>query len=120
MLILNKLMILVSIVLLILCVLAPVRKHIVFQKNSVVQKVLGPHIAYGILLFVTTLVHGILSGNKAGMMTGKLAWLCLAFLLCLSALKRKMKKKRWLQLHRGCTVCLCILTVIHIMHAMFL
>lgn len=119
MLILNKLMILISVVLLLLCILAPMRK-VVVRKRSLIQKILSPHAVYGVLLLITSFIHGILSGKKTGMMTGKLAWLCLLLLLCLSVLKRKMKKERWILIHRGFTVGLCILIVIHIIHATIL
>lgn len=117
MLIINKMMILISIVLLLLCVLTCIRKNIEFQKNSFVQKILRPHAFYGTLLLITSLVHGILSGKKPGMMTGKLAWLCLLILLSLSVLKRKVKKEKWIRIHRVCTVCLCVTIAVHILHA---
>ena len=70
MLILNKLMILISVVLLLLCILEPMRK-VVVRKRSLIQKILSPHAVYGVLLLITSFIHGILSGKKTGNDDGK-------------------------------------------------
>lgn len=118
MLILNKLMILISVISWILCILAPMRKSNEFQKYPLIQKILKPHAVYGIVFLIASLIHGILSGNQPGMVTGKLAWLFLLLLLIVSGLKRRMNKSVWIIVHRVGAVFLCLLIVIHMVHAM--
>lgn len=114
---LNLIMTVISFILLILCILAPLRKNGAARGNHILQMVLKPHTIYGILLLVTSLVHGILSGNNPAMMSGKLAWLCLLILLISSAFKGRIKTRNWLKIHRVLSVLLCLLIVVHIVHA---
>ena len=74
---LNLLMILLSFALLLLCMLAPLRKSAAVQKCPSLKMLFKPHGIYGVLLLIVSFLHGILSGNKPAMMTGKAAWLCL-------------------------------------------
>lgn len=115
--ILNLIMTVISFILLILCIMAPFRKSGAARGHQMLQAVLKPHTIYGILLLVTSLVHGILSGNNPAMMSGKPAWLCLLILLIFSAFKGKMKTRNWIKIHRVLSVLLCLLIVVHIVHA---
>ena len=73
--ILNLFMILISFALLLLCMLAPLRKSTAAQEHPSLKMLLRPHAVYGVLLLFVSLVHGILSGHKPAMMSGKAAWL---------------------------------------------
>lgn len=50
-------------------------------------------------------------------MSGKPAWLCLLILLIFSAFKGRMKNRNWIKIHRVLSVLLCLLIVVHIVHA---
>lgn len=50
-------------------------------------------------------------------MSGKPAWLCLLILLIFSAFKGRMKTRNWIKIHRVLSVLLCLLIVVHIVHA---
>lgn len=118
--ILNLIMILVSFALLLLCMLVPLRKSAAAQEHPSLKMLLGPHAAYGVLLLFVSLIHGILSGNKPAMMSGKAAWLCLLILLILSLFKKRMKTVTWLRVHRVLAVLLCVLIAVHVIHAVIL
>ena len=118
--ILNLFMILISFALLLLCMLAPLRKSAAAQKHPSLKMLLRPHAVYGVLLLIVSLVHGILSGHKPAMMSGKVAWLCLLILLILSLFKKRMNPGTWLRLHRIFAVLFCVLIVIHIVSSRFL
>ena len=118
--ILNLFMILISFALLLLCMLAPLRKSAAAQKHPSLKMLLRPHAVYGVLLLIVSLVHGILSGNKPAMMSGKVAWLCLLILLILSLFKKRMNPGAWLRLHRIFAVLLCVLIAVHVIHAVIL
>ena len=75
--ILEKFLALVSVLLLILCTLAPLKRTGLAQKRPWIRHVTGFHTAYGIALLITGLIHGALAGNAPAMMTGKLAWMLL-------------------------------------------
>ena len=49
---------LISFILLVLCMLAPMKKNRALKGNKIVQVILKPHAVYGILIFMTSLVHG--------------------------------------------------------------
>ena len=117
---LNLLMILLSFALLLLCMLAPLRKSAAVQKCPSLKMLFKPHGIYGVLLLIVSFLHGILSGNKPAMMTGKAAWLCLLILLALSMLRKGKGTAVWLRLHRIFSVLLCLLIAVHVVHAVFL
>ena len=118
--ILNLFMILISFALFLLCMLAPLRKSTAAQEHPSLKMLLRPHAVYGVLLLIVSLVHGILSGNKPAMMSGKVAWLCLLILLILSLFKKKMRTASWLRLHRVFGVLLGVLIAFHVIHAVIL
>lgn len=68
-----------------------------------------PHAVYGMLLLIVSFIHGILSGNREEMITGKTAWLFLLILLILSLFKKRMQSGTWLNLHRIFSVLVCTL-----------
>ena len=85
----KKLMSLISFILLVLCMLAPMKKNRALKGNKIVQVILKPHAVYGILIFMTSLVHGVFAGKKAGIMSRKLAWCCLLLLLVLAGYQKR-------------------------------
>ena len=120
MIILNLIMIFISFALLLLCMLAPLRKSAAVQKCPSLKMLFKPHGIYGLLLLIVSFLHGILSGNKPAMMTGKAAWLCLLVLLVLSLFRKRMRTAVWLKLHRIFSVLLCVLIAAHVLHAVLL
>lgn len=116
--IVNHLCILISGVLLILCMLTPLRRKIGGRAGLVLRGLSKPHTLYGILLLFTSLFHGVLSGNKPGMVSGKLAWFCLLLLLLLSAGKKRRGRSAWIKLHRRLAGLLCAWIAVHIVWAM--
>lgn len=113
----NHLCILISGALLILCMLTPFRRRSGGRAGQIIRGMLKPHILYGILLLFTSLIHGILSGNKAGMASGKLAWFCMLLLFLLSPGKKRRGKPGWMQLHRRMAILLCAVIAVHIVWA---
>ena len=118
--ILNLIMIFISFALLLLCMLAPLRKSAAVQKRPSLKMLFKPHGIYGVLLLIVSFLHGILSGNKPAMMTGKAVWLCLLILLILSLFRKRMGTAVWLRLHRIFSVLLCVLIAVHVLHAVLL
>lgn len=112
--ILSKILSSLSILLFLLCMLAPLRKSAAAAKYKVIRTVLKPHTAYAILLLFTALIHGILAGKNAGMISGKIAWMLTLLLVIASFAGCKLKKKTWIQLHRLLSVAVCALIIIHI------
>lgn len=112
--ILSKLLSALSILLFILCMLAPLKKSPAVQKSSWVKAILKPHKAYAVLLLLTALAHGITAGKNPGMMSGKTAWLITLLLVIFSFAGGKLKKELWIKAHRWISALLCLLVVIHI------
>lgn len=117
---LNKIMILLSVILFLLCILEPLTRKNEAKGNGIFRTVLKPHAVYGVLLLAVSMIHGILSGNKPGMVSGKIAWLCLLVLLSCSLFKGYRKKAAWLRIHRILAVLFCILILVHIIHVVVL
>lgn len=115
--ILEKTLALASVLLLILCILAPLKRTELAQKYPWIRRVTGFHTAYGIILLVTGLAHGILAGSGPAMMTGKLAWMLLLILTLLTPLKKKTGSALWRKIHITLAVAACVLTVVHIVQA---
>ena len=87
------------------------------------------HIKAGILMIITSFLHGIFSGNEItttfkdmqidpNFFTLNLGTICFIILLFLWAtyLLRKKLKKRWIILHRGLTILLILLTILHLLN----
>ena len=115
--ILGKILALISVVLLIFCILAPLKRTKLAQKHPWIKRLAGFHTFYGILLPATGLAHGILAGKNPAMMTGKLAWMVLLILTLLTPLRKKTGQTLWRRIHIALAVCTCALTVIHIAQA---
>lgn len=114
----EKLTALLSLLLLIACMLAPLKRTAWIRRHPGMKQVIGFHTAYGIILLFTGLIHGILAGRGAAMMTGKLAWMLLLVLTLLSPLKKRMKQNTWRYLHLTLAAAGCILVAIHILQAL--
>lgn len=85
------------------------------------------HIPAGILMIITSLLHGIFAGNEitttfenlqiaSDFFTLNLGTACFSviLLLWLTYLLRRNLKKRWIVFHRGLTILLIVLTILHI------
>lgn len=96
--------------------------------NKVNQLLHHVHLPLGILLIVTSLLHGLLAGNMPGTALRDahialvlLTWnagtlsLLLIILLGLSYLLRKKLRKGWMPLHRALTVAVLTALVCHLM-----
>lgn len=115
--ILEKTLSFVSALLLILCALAPMKRTELAQRHTWIRSVTGFHTAYGIILLITGLAHGILTGSGPGMITGKLAWMLLLVLTLLTLLKKRTKQTVWRRIHIALGAVTCILVVMHIIQA---
>lgn len=115
--IIEKITALISLLMLIGCMLAPLKRSSAAQRHPWIRRFVGFHTVYGITLLVTGLVHGILAGHGTAMMTGKLAWMLLLLLTLLSPLKKWMKQKNWRYVHLTLAVSSCALVLIHILQA---
>lgn len=87
------------------------------------------HIGAGILMIITSFLHGIFSGNDitttfedvqiaSKFFTLNLGTICFIVLLLLWTpyLLRRRLKKRWIIFHRGLTILLILLTILHILN----
>lgn len=114
---LEKILALISVLLLVFCMLAPLKRTELAQKHPWIRHITGFHTVYGILLLVTGLAHGVLAGKGPAMITGKLAWMLLLILTLLTLLKRKTGQSLWRRIHITLAVTVCALTVFHIVQA---
>ena len=115
--ILEKALAFISLLLLILCALAPLKRTGLTQKRPWNRHVTGFHTAYGIALLITGLIHGVLAGSAPGMMTGKLAWMLLLVLTFLTLVKKKIKLAVWRKVHIALGAAVCVLVVVHVVQA---
>ncbi len=85
------------------------------------------HIGAGILMIITSFLHGIFAGNEitttfkdakiaSNFFTLNLGTICfiVLLLLCITYLLRRLLTERWVILHRGLTILLILLTILHI------
>ena len=85
------------------------------------------HIGVGILMLITGFLHGIFAGNDrttssehikiaSEFFSLNLGTVCfiVMLLLYLTYLLRKKLKRRWIVYHRGLTILLILLTILHI------
>jgi len=107
--ILERLLAAVSVLLLIGCMIAPLKKTAFAQRNPWMKKIVGYHTLYGVVLLAAAFVQG--------MVTGKLAWMVLLILILLTLFRKKMKTRSWNRIHSGLAAVVCLLVVIHIVYA---
>ncbi len=117
MIILEKLLALAAVLLLIICMMAPLKKTAFAEKHPGIKRVVGFHAVYAWLLLAAGLAHGILAGKQPGMVTGKIAWMVLLVLILLTLLRRKMKASAWNLLHRVLSAAVCVMIVAHVIVA---
>ena len=118
--ILEKILALISVLLLILCMLAPLKRAELAQKHPWIRHVTGFHAVYGGILLATGLAHGILAGSGPAMMTGKLGWMLLLILTLLTPLKKKTKQVVWRRIHIAPGAAVCVLMVVHIVQSIIM
>ena len=114
---LEQLLALVSLILFVLCMSAPLKRTRWLNTHPLWHRILGFHTLYGIVLLITGLSHGVLAGKGTAMMTGKLAWMVLLILTLSSPLRKKMRDTSWRKLHSGLAFAACLLTLIHVIQA---
>ena len=100
----GKFLSIISIILLIFCMLALLKRSALPRKHRCLKYITRLHAPFGILLLFTGLAHGILAGNTAGgnspaMITGKLAWMLLLLLIIFALPKRDNGNISWRKLH---------------------
>lgn len=115
----EKILSAVSILLLIFCMLALLKRSALPQKHRIFRYLSRLHAPCGILLLIAGLFHGILAGsttdiNTAAMITGKLTWFLILALIILSLPKKKTGHILWRKMHISLAVSVSILTMIHI------
>lgn len=115
--ILEKALSFISVLLLILCVLAPLKRTGLAKKQSWISHITGFHTAYGIILLITGLAHGILAGSGPAMITGKLAWMLLLVLTLLTLVKKKAKQAGWQKIHIALGSVVCMLVAVHVIQS---
>lgn len=106
-----------ALILLFLCMLAPLKKKVRKAEHPVLYKALRHHSIYAIALLPVALLHGILAGNKPGMISGKAVWMLLLILVLLAYPKRRLKDGIWRRIHVFLSLVLCLLVLVHIGYA---
>ena len=115
---LNHCLELICLLLLVLCMAAPLTKKPVCQRYPLVRAVLSLHGVYGCLLISLGLWHGILSGKAPAMITGKLAWLVLVLCILMAAVQKKWFRKSLKTSHFPASILVCTLLAVHILHGL--
>lgn len=113
----EKITALLSLIMLAACMAAPLKRSAAAQKRPWIRRVLGFHTFYGVTLLATGLIHGILAGQGAAMMTGKTAWMLLLLLTVLTPFKNRIKQTLWRILHLTLAGLSCFFVAIHIFQA---
>lgn len=115
---LNLLSALGAVILLILCMLAPLKKRIRRTEHPFLYQILSHHSGYAIAMLLLSLFHGILAGNKPGMLSGKIAWMLLLILIILAYPKQRTTHGIWRTIHLYAGMILCLLILFHIGYAL--
>lgn len=101
-----------SIILLVICILP--------RRKPVTRSAMIAHALCGVALAVLALLHGLLANDTPAMLSGKIAWIALMLLL-LSAMPKSLRRKAgWMKIHRTLSVCVFLLILVHILHAMLI
>ena len=108
---LEQFMIILSILLIILCMLMPLKNEGIFQK------ILNYHKIYAILLFMTSLIHGLLAKFKPGGITGIISLLVL-IILFFSAVFINRDSVKWRKFHLILSIIYTFIVIIHICYGL--
>lgn len=103
--------------LLVLCMLAPIKKTASGKRNPMLKKILAFHSFYAVALLVLALVHGILSGKKVAMFSGKLACSVLLILIILAIIQKRSSATWFKRVHVVTSWLLCVAIFGHVVHA---
>lgn len=114
---LSRFLSLISVLLILLCLLAPLKKSSAAAGHKIVRTLLKPHRLYALLLLVLSLAHGILAQRTPAMNSGKIAWLFILLFIIISFAGQRIKKNTWLRIHRVLSAAGCILIAGHIITA---
>ena len=108
---------LVCLILVLLCMLAAAQKRLLLKPKSFFKKAVCFHDGYAYLLLVLALVHGILSGKSAAMMSGKVAWMILLILIIFALIQKKFRFAWMKKAHVVLSVLFCLGVIGHVIHA---
>ena len=108
---------LVCLILVLLCMLAAAKKRLLLKPNSFLSKAVCFHDGYAYALVVLALVHGILSGKAAAMMSGKVAWMILLILIIFALIQKKCCSAWMKKAHVVLSVVFCLGVIGHVIHA---
>ena len=115
--ILEKSLAFISVLLLILCALAPLKRTELAKKHPWIPHITGFHTAYGIILLIAGLAHGILAVSGPAMITGKPAWMLLLVLTLLTLMKKKVEQAGWRKIHIALGAAVCMLVAVHVIQS---
>lgn len=101
------------ILLIILCMLAPLKKDFIFKK------IFSFHKTYAILLLILALIHGLLASNDSGMISGKVSWGAL-FILIFTAYIIDQDSLKWKNIHLILSFIFVIAVIFHIYQVFYL
>lgn len=117
MMLLSRFLSLISVLLILLCLLIPLKKSSAAAGHKIVRALLKPHRLYALLLLVLSLAHGILAQRTPAMSSGKIAWLFILLFIIISFADRRIEKRQWSKIHRRLSATGCILIAGHIITA---
>lgn len=115
----NHLIILICLILVVLCMAAPLQRSRYSFHPPFLQRLLHHHSLYAVSLLVLSLVHGFLSGKTDAMFSGKLAWTALLLLILLALPRKRFSSSVFRKIHGIGSCLVCILIGIHIIHGIF-
>lgn len=118
MMLLSRFLSLISVLLILLCLLAPLKKLPAASGHKIILTLLKPHRLYALLLLVLSLAHGIFAQRTPAMGSGKAAWLFMLLFTIVSFADLRTPKNRRLKIHRLLAGVCCILTACHIITAL--
>ena len=111
---LNRFFMILSILLLTLCLLYRFRDAGLLRNHPFLRQLLSFHAVYGMLLLISAFIHGILAGKQPGMLTGKLAWICLIVISVHSLYRKYSDIAKWIRLHKVLYRTMYSLILLHI------
>lgn len=110
-----------SIICLILCICCFLNafKTKTFFKKPFFQFISRHHTTFAWILCVITILHGIEKGKHQAMISGKIAWIILVFLILSSLLKKQLMPTIYIHIHRILSIIFFISLCIHIIYAIY-
>ena len=104
----------VSILLMLLCILAPLVNKIPSGTDSFLKKLVSYHSIYGILLIAAACFHGVLAERSSAAKSGAVVWVFLVLLGISALLGKRMPKAVWKKIHISLSILVCVLVFAHV------